>query len=250
MYSRIFPEVPTVLEMKDVMSDHDEPVVIRVPFVPDFDHYARSIRYDDLDDAQQEARHLFEVAAAQLHPACMITQRYITRHMRVKDLPAIEVAGRSFIGKALSVLDDVHRVFPYVCTCGDQMELFDLSSYDFLAPYWLDALKVQALAAARKAMRSYCREHYGIQKPLSLNPGSGNVDIWPIEQLHELFSLMGGLDSVASYTGVYLTESSLMIPNKTIAGILFTSAESDYESCAYCERPNCPSRRVPFETRL
>ncbi|MFA7225496.1 MAG: vitamin B12 dependent-methionine synthase activation domain-containing protein, partial [Sphaerochaetaceae bacterium] len=75
---------------------------------------------------------------------------------------------------------------------------------------------------------------------------SGNVDIWPIEAMQGLFRLLGGGGEV----GVTLTASSLMIPNKSIAGLMFASQESDWESCAYCERKNCPSRRAPFKEKL
>ena len=72
------------------------------------------------------------------------------------------------------------------------------------------------------------------------------IFVWPIEQMQGLFRLLGGADQI----GVTITESSLMIPNKSISGILFASATSDYESCAYCERENCPNRRVPFREVL
>ena len=235
---------------EDSTDDRKKAVMIRIPFFPNFEQYARSICYEDLDDAQSEAREIFATAADLLQPTCMIDQQDIDDHLCVDDLPAVDIAGRRFIGKALGVLESVHRVFPYIVTCGNQMENFDLSPYDFLAPYWLDVLKVQALTVACEALHTYCSEQFGIQKPLSVNPGSGNIDIWPIEQMQDLFAVLGGKAYVAARIGVRLTESSLMIPNKTIAGILFTSAELDYESCAYCERLSCPSRRVPFTTRM
>ena len=81
---------------------------------------------------------------------------------------------------------------------------------------------------------------------MSLNPGSGNVDIWPIEQMIPLFSLLDQGNPV----GVSLSESALMIPNKSIAGVIFFSPGTDYESCAYCERERCPDRRVAFVESL
>jgi len=108
-------------------------------------------------------------------------------------------------------------------------------------------LKSQALDQARKALRSLCNELFGIRRALSLNPGSGNVDIWPIEELQELFCLFG---PDHRKVGVSLSQRSLMIPNKSIAGLLFANSEVDYESCAHCERANCPNRRVPFKARL
>ena len=61
----------------------------------------------------------------------------------------ITVEGHQFKGKALVALKNVHRIFPYIATCGNGMEDFDLSPFDMLAPYWLDAIKLQALGCAR-----------------------------------------------------------------------------------------------------
>jgi len=223
-----------------------ETIILTPPFSPSFRQYERSIRFDALDDAQDDAHRLFDEASARLRPTVMIRRMFIDSHDTVDGLPSVAMAGIRFAGKALAVLSDVHRVFAYIATCGDGMETFDLNSYDMLAPYWLDTMKNQALGSARRAMLAYCKNSLGISKPLSLNPGSGNTDIWPIEQLHGIFSLLGGGDTI----GVRLTESSLMVPNKSISGLLFASATADYESCAYCERENCPNRRVPFVRRL
>lgn len=223
-----------------------DPIVLTVPFEAKFPQYQHSIRFADIDDAQKDATILFEAASQRLVPKVLLREMFIDEHGKVDGLPSVTIGEERFVGKALAALDDVHRVIGYVATCGDEMETYDLSPLDFLAPYWLDSVKNQALGQARRYMLEYCKNHFGITKPLSLNPGSGNVDIWPIEQMQGLFRLLGGADQV----GVTLTESSLMIPNKSISGLLFASATTDYESCAYCERENCPNRRVPFKERL
>jgi len=50
-------------------------------------------------------------------------------------------------------------------------------------------------------------------------------------------------------TGVELTDSQLMKPNKSVSGFLFPS-ESDYENCQLCPRENCPNRSADFEEEL
>jgi len=228
------------------MSTNRSLIVLAPSFTPSFEQYCHSIRYDALDDAQDDADIVFEAAIQRLQPRVFIREMFIDRHFYVQEVPAVEIDSRQFVGKALHILQTIHRVFPYVVTCGNEMEQFDLERLDFLAPYWLDAIKNQALGTARKALIAYCKETLGISRPSSVNPGSGNVDIWPIEQMGTLFSLLD--DTVYDY--VRLTESSLMIPNKSIAGLMFAPTDENYESCAHCERPNCPSRRVPFEKRL
>jgi hypothetical protein len=225
---------------------HPELTRLQPEFKPSFERYAHSIRIDALDDVLDQVKLLFEVASERLNPCAIIRPTYIDTFKTEGDLSIIEIEGQRFEGKALGVLHNIHRVFPYVATCGDGMESFDFSEFDMFAPYWLDAIKMQALGAARRAILEYCKERYHMSRPMSLNPGSGNVDIWPIQEQVKLFSLLD--DGVP--VGVRLTESSLMVPNKSISGLFFTSPDVDYESCAYCERFTCPDRRVPFVNAL
>lgn len=221
-------------------------IILHPPFNPSLDQYKRSVRFDDLDDSQKEALEVFTKAKEVLQPKVLISERFISAHTRINGIPSITIEGTLFTGKALRVLDDIHRVFAYVATCGDEMENLDVSHMDMLAPYWVDAIKQQGLRDARLALMAYCRQSCGISRPKSLNPGSGNVDIWPIEQQRFLFDILGGSQDI----GVSLTESFLMLPNKSISGFIFASPTEDYESCAYCEKERCPDRRVPFKERM
>ncbi|MDY0287908.1 MAG: vitamin B12 dependent-methionine synthase activation domain-containing protein [Sphaerochaeta sp.] len=221
-------------------------LIVHPPFKPSLAQYKRSVRFEDLDDAQDDALALYNKAQEILQPKFLICERFITAHSVIDGLPSITVDGVVFRGKALRVLDDIHRVFAYVATCGDELESLDVSDMDMLAPYWVDAIKEQGLRDARVALMAHCRANYGISRPKSLNPGSGNVDIWPIEEQRGLFTVLGGSHDI----GVTLTESFLMLPNKSISGFIFASPTVDYESCAYCEKERCPNRRVPFKERM
>jgi len=202
--------------------------ILHPEFKPSYERYAHSIRIDALEDARDQVEQLFAVASERLKPAVILRVAYIDSFSSENHLSSVGIEGLVFRGKALSVLEGIHRVIPYVATCGSGMESFDLSGFDFLAPYWLDAIKLQALGSARKALLDYCRTQFGMGKPMSLNPGSGNTDIWPIQEQQLL----------------------LMVPNKSISGLIFTSPAVDYESCAFCERLNCPDRRVPYRQTL
>src|SRR3989339_506706 len=151
-------------------------IILHPEFIPSFDRFAHTIRIEALDDVRDQVEQLFAVASERLKPAAILRVAYIDGFSTEGELPAVHIEGQDFRGKALSVLKDIHRVIPYVATCGTEMESFDLGGFDFLAPYWLDAIKLQALGTARKALFDYCRTKYGMGKPMSLNPGSGNVD--------------------------------------------------------------------------
>ncbi len=228
------------------MAPTREVIILKPHFVPSFEKYAQKIQLHAMEDAEEDARTVFNAAAERLKPAAAYCRVFIDSMKDLGGIWEVSAEGRVFRGKALKALSGVHRVFPYIATCGTGMENFDFSGLDMLAPYWVEEVKLQALSCAREAFIKEIRKKYRLKKPMSLNPGSGNTDIWPIEELNQLFQLLDG----GSTIGVHLTESSLMIPNKTVAGLLFTSPLIDFESCEYCEREHCPDRRVPYRETL
>ncbi|RLL91510.1 hypothetical protein BG32_11460, partial [Mesotoga sp. HF07.pep.5.2.highcov] len=85
-----------------------------------------------------------------------------------------------------------------------------------------------------------------IENLVWMSPGSGDAEIWPLQQQKELFSLIG---NVKEEIGVELKESLLMIPTKSISGIAFRS-KKDYRSCMVCRRVNCHYRSAPYDEKL
>ena len=75
-----------------------------------------------------------------------------------------------------------------------------------------------------------------------MNPGSAEVGVWPLAQQRPLFRLLG--DPKAAI-GVVLTESLLMIPNKSVSGVLFPS-RAGWVSCQVCSRSGCVGRRAAY----
>ncbi len=143
-------------------------------------------------------------------------------------------------------LDAVERVFPYVATCGHEMDEVALPPGDVLAQFWWDTIKAEVLAAARAHLLTHVMTRFRLGQTARMSPGSGDVDVWPIEQQRELFALLGG---VTSAIGVRLTDSCLMIPNKSVSGLLFAT-EHDFFTCQVCHRGPCPNRKAPFDSAV
>ena len=57
------------------------------------------------------------------------------------------------------------------------------------------------------------------------------------------------LGDVEASIGVRLTDSCLMVPNKTVSGVRFPT-EHDFRACQVCHREDCPSRSAPFDADL
>jgi hypothetical protein len=152
-----------------------------------------------------------------------------------------------FVSKVLRAnLDEVERVFPYVATCGPELDAISIESGDVFGQFCRDILKEMALRAAVVHLVTHLKESYSLEALVSMNPGSGDVNVWPIQQQRELFAFLG--DAPASI-GVVLTESCLMVPNKSVSGLLYPS-EDGFQSCQLCHREGCPNRRAPFDPHL
>lgn len=220
----------------------DVVVLADIPFGFDAQRFREQVHLDRFPQAEAAARELLDRAVPLVRPKAMYGASYV----EARDAEGVSLDGVGFRSSVLARnLEPVDRVFPYVATCGTELEELQRESQDLLAQYWLDALKEMALGRAREALRAQVGQRFGLEpaKLSSMNPGSGNRNLWPISQQAPLFSLLG---DVERGIGVRLTDSFLMIPNKTVSGILFPT-EVRFESCQLCSRPDCPRRRVPFE---
>src|SRR5512137_325031 len=159
----------------------------------------------------------------------------------------IRIDGITFTSRMLRrKLEVVERVFPYVATCGHEMDGVALPAGDVLAQFWWDAIKAELLSAARAHLLAHLTDRFRLGQTARMSPGSGDIDVWPIEEQRLLFALLEG---VTPFIGVILTESCLMIPNKTVSGLLF-STEEDFQTCQVCHRDSCPNRRAPFDAAV
>ncbi len=77
-------------------------------------------------------------------------------------------------------------------------------------------------------------------------PGSGSADIWPITQQKELFLIFGDVESLI---GVRLTDTYLMLPIKSVSGVIFQT-ETTFETCQLCPREACIGRRTEYKPDL
>ncbi|MCF8052927.1 MAG: hypothetical protein K9L59_16945 [Desulfobacterales bacterium] len=159
----------------------------------------------------------------------------------------VTIDGVTFTSRALRKnLDEAERVFPFVVTCGREMDRIVYEREDFLKSYWWEEIKSDLLKIASDHLTSVLTSKFALGKSAAMNPGSGDIDIWPIEQQQPLFSLLGDVDDAI---GVELSDSFLMSPIKSLSGIRFPT-EVDFRTCQLCRRNNCPSRSAPFDKAL
>ncbi len=162
-----------------------------------------------------------------------------------KNEDSLYIGGVRFTSRFLRVnLDKVERVFPYVATCGRELDEIAISPDDFLKYYCFDAIKEMAARSARSYLQDYLTRNYDLGEVSIMSPGE--LEDWPITQQKELFSIFGNVEDLI---GVKLTESFLMVPLKSMSGICFPS-EIRFESCQLCPKEMCIERKAPYDPDL
>ncbi|HPC93682.1 MAG TPA: vitamin B12 dependent-methionine synthase activation domain-containing protein [Sedimentisphaerales bacterium] len=217
--------------------------LIDIPFELDVVSIARTVHVEPDSPDGRTLRELIAKARQIARPKALYREAFIDG----KGADTVTVEGVTFTSRMLRAnLDRIERVFPFVATCGHEMDTVTLPAGDFLAEFWWDAIKAVLLRGAIRHLNEHLKQRFALGKMSSMSPGSGDVDVWPIEQQRELFALLG---DVKGQIGVELTESFLMKPNKTVSGIHFAT-EVDFRSCQVCRRQGCPGRSAAFNPAL
>jgi hypothetical protein len=180
-------------------------------------------------------------------PAARPKAVYTVAFVEARDDETVTLGGGRFHSRVLSAnLAATGRVFPFVATCGVELDALPLPDGDPLGQFCRDVIKDLALRSALSFLAEHLRETYALGRLAAMHPGSGDRHVWPIEQQATLFALFG---NVQRHIGVTLTPSCLMIPNKSVSGIYYPT-EVDFAACQLCHRQDCPNRRAPFDGHL
>jgi hypothetical protein len=190
---------------------------------------------------EKNVRDLIEIVAPVARPKAV----YKVGCVGNRSESSIEIAGVAFAGRLLKDnLEKVSSVFPFVATCGREVDALTIHRGEVLKRYCLDIIKMMLAISAVSYLQNHLTERYSLEKLTTMNPGE--LDAWPITQLKPLFSAIGDVETMI---GVKLTESCTMVPLKSRAGIFFTT-ETHFESCQLCLQKRCEARKAPFNPEL
>jgi hypothetical protein len=184
---------------------------------------------------------LMEVVHFKAKPKALYEVAYVDN----KNEDSLYIGDIRFTSRVLRVnLDAVERVFPYVATCGIELDEITVSSNDLFQNLCLDALKRIVLRISTLYLEEHLTRKYALGQLSKMNPGS--LQNWPITQQNELFSIFRNVEALI---GVRLTQSCLMIPLKSVSGIYFPT-QIKFESCQLCPREKCEGRRALYNLEL
>ena len=215
--------------------------IVKVPFNLNVDQLVdqMKIRPSMLD----EFTDLVKLVEASACPKVMIREAFIEEHGK----GFVVINDVKFTSAALRHnLEGIGRVFAYITTCGREVEELPVDPKDFVLGSWLHYIKLDLLKNCFPVLHTTVKTRMGVEKLSSMNPGSGDASVWPIDQQVGLFSLFGDVEELI---GVRLTDSFLMSPDVSTSGILFPT-EQEYKNCQLCHRKNCSNRTAPFNAKL
>ncbi len=208
------------------------------PFEVDLVQLLEQFRVKEGSEIGDEIRELKEEACARgrpkaLYKACLI-------EARGEDYVVFD--GKHFRSRILAVnVEKVHRVFPFVATCGRELEEWSEGFEPGLKKFYADSIKGMALGTAVAALLDHMQEHHHPGEVSMMNPGS--LEDWPLTEQKALFQVLGNTEEAI---GVELMENSFMRPAMTTSGLWFPSQEK-YENCMLCPMEDCPGRRAPYD---
>jgi hypothetical protein len=214
-------------------------IIDNISFEPDVSALVKRLRIKA--GKEGEFLRLLEQGCGLAHPRALYLSAYITN----RGDHWVEVEGVRFTSRVLRVnLDSAYRVFPYLATCGLELQQWAEGIDDMLLGYWAETIKEAAMVCAIEALHTDMETRYHLEKSSKMSPGS--LPDWPIQEQRPLFDLLGGdQDQI----GVRLTENMLMVPTKTVSGIRFPT-EVAFENCQLCPREGCPGRRAVYDPQL
>jgi hypothetical protein len=213
-----------------------------IPFEASADDLLRAMKIREVSPSLTRlAGDLVDRSQGIARPKALCRVAYIDERSEV----GVRIGGHPFTSSVLRQnLDGIQRVFPFVATCGTEMESLLQDKADIMASFCLDTLMMLAVQAARRHLERFLKETYALPQLSRMAPGS--LEDWPIQEQRPLFDLLGDVEGLI---GVSLTGRFLMIPIKSVSGIFFPT-EVRFESCQLCTRPNCSGRRAPYDPAI
>jgi Vitamin B12 dependent methionine synthase, activation domain len=209
----------------------------RLPVVLDPAAAAAALRFEQSRAPHLDFAGIVRTAQSLIKPRAVFEVAYVGALGEA----AVELGGVTFASALLRrQLGDVNKAFPFILTVGPELEREAAGRDDLLAQYYLEGLADIALEQAASRLGESLAARFGLPSLSALSPGS--LPDWPITEQTKLFALLG---DVEHRIGVRLTESLLMVPRKSISGILFPSEEG-FVACQLCDRQRCPGRKAPF----
>lgn len=202
---------------------------------------------DSKDENQVMVREMISEVLDEAGRICDIRAEYVLFD-KIKfdnEKRSLEIDGIEFnIGKIIwGQLKKSESVVLFLCTAGE--EIGDLSrkhiaEKDFLKGYIYDIAGSEIVEAAADLMQENLRDRMSERGMSVTNRFSPGYCGWNVTEQHNLFRLIPD-----NFCGISLSESALMIPIKSVSGVIGIGAGVSFRpyTCSFCDDMHCIYRR-------
>jgi len=188
--------------------------------------------------AEKKIEELIDSIAPVMRPKAV----YAKSRVELKDPDKVAVDGQVFNSRVLAKnLANQEHCYPYIVTAGQELDDVELPEGQSLM--LLDLIKNIVVEKAFQYTKALIVERHSVEHVSGMSPG--HLD-WPLEQQRVLFDLLG---PVVDRIGVRLSDAFLMIPVKSVSGVMFTS-ETGFLSCCVCTQPRCMGRKMGYDPNI
>ena len=219
-----------------------EKVLKRIKFETNLEIFTQETKISATEKLPKRAKEMFKESSSLARPKAM----WVECNIKARGGNWIKVSDQTLKSKVLSeTLDKGTKVlYPYIATSGK--ELYDWSTQfkKETDKYWAHVIQSVALKVAVEALKNDLLRNINFPKIANMSPG--RIEDWPIEEQSKLFDIFG---KAYRKIGVVLTEDNLMIPTKSVSGVMFPT-EVNFDSCKLCTRENCPWRNAAYDSAL
>ena len=135
-------------------------VLNSIPFKLDTKEVLKRLRLrKENKDMERMVQELLDI----IHPIAKPKAIYKVSYVDNKNGDSLYIDGVKFTSRVLRInLDKVGRVFPYVATCGRELDEIAVPADDYMKYYCLDTIKEMALYSARSYLQDYLTRNYAL----------------------------------------------------------------------------------------
>ena len=209
--------------------------------------HIRRILGDSKDENQEMINDIVNEVLEDAAGICEIKAEYVLfPEIRYdNEAKTISLNGITFnIGKIIwGQLKKSESAALFLCTAGEKIGELSrklIAEKDFLKGYIYDIAGSEIVEAAADIMQEKLRLQMEKENMAITNRFSPGYCGWDVSEQHKLFSLIPG-----NYCGIRLTESALMIPIKSVSGVIGIGSAVSFRpyTCSFCDDKNCIYRR-------
>ncbi len=231
----IVPAAELVKLQPDVQKLYIDPAIIRVNIGYPLDHSDQHVD-EIIDQIIVESQHRMEINSGyQIFPDIQKNPENHSLSLAGKQLN-IERIIYAQIKKSRSLAI-------FLCTIGPGMENWSrklIDNGDYLKGYIVDAVASEAVEQATELTHNHLEAQMQNKSLGITNRFSPGYCKWSVMEQHTLFSLLP-----SGFCGISLTETALMLPIKSVSGIIGIGPEVKRQvyACNLCDEKNCIYRK-------